>query len=92
MSVEFNNLLNSFEQAIKRKEKGKFGKEDVDAIYKAASKAFDTEHDLNPQQINQIRDKWVTLAGEHIDKGRAQKKLHGTSRAEAIRSVLQNML
>lgn len=88
MSEEFNKLLKNFDKAIEKKEKGKFGKDDVKNIYSSASKVFDGETYLEPKQIEQIRDKWVTLAEGKIDKGNALKKLQGTSRAEAIQSVL----
>lgn len=88
MSEAFNQLVSSFDKAIQKKEKGKFGKEDVKDIYKSASKLFDGETYLEPQQVEKIRDKWVTLAEGRIDKGNAMKKLQGTSRAEAIQSVL----
>ncbi len=92
MSEEANKLLKAFDKAIQNKEKGKFGKEDINAIYEAAKETFDFRRDLDPALIDQIRDKWVKLAEGHIDKGGATKKLQGTSRAEAIRSVLQQCL
>lgn len=92
MSVEFNTLVKSFDSAIKKKEDGKFGKDDVKEIYKAASSLFDGETFLDQKQLEEIRDKWVKLAEGRIDKGNAMKKLQGTSRAEAIQSVLLSIL
>ncbi len=92
MSVEFNELLNSFDKGIKKKEEGKFGEEDVQNIYSAASKLFDGSTYLDQNQIIQIRDRWIQLAEGKIDKSKAMKKLQGTSRAEAIRSVLLSSL
>jgi hypothetical protein len=89
---QVDKLLKAFDKAIKNKEKGKFGKDDINEIYEAANEAFDFQYDLSQDQIDKIRDKWVTLAEEKIDKSGATKKLQGTSRAEAIRSVLQSML
>ncbi len=88
MHEDYDNLLKSFEKAIKKKEKNKFSKEDVKDIYKAASKLFDGTVILEQNQIEQIRNKWVRLAEGRIDNGNAMKKLQGTSRAEAIQSVL----
>lgn len=88
MSEEFNTLIKNFDKAIQKKEKGKFDKSDVKEIYKAASDLFDGEKQLDQKQKEQIRDRWVTLAPEKIDKGSAMAKLQGTSRAEAIQSVL----
>ena len=92
MSQELNDLVKSFEKAIKNKEDGKFGKDDVSAIYQSAHKVFDGRYNLSPAEMGQIRDLWVKLAEGKIDKGRAAKKLQGTSRAEAIQSVLSSML
>lgn len=88
MSEEYQQLLSSFDKAIKNKEAGKFAKSDVLEIYRAASTLFNGELSLNQQQLEQIRDRWVTLAEGKIDKNGAMKKLQGTSRAEAIQSVL----
>ena len=92
MTQEFDNLLKAFDKAIKKKSEDKFGMEDINEIYEAASKVFDVGRDLAPDQINKIRDKWIELAEGQIDKSGATKKLQGTSRAEAIRSVLKNLL
>jgi len=92
MTDEFNNLVQSFDQALQKKEKGKFKKDDVKKIYQAASKLFDGEVRLSSDQIEKIRDKWVELADGRIDKGNAMKKLQGTSRAEAMQSVLLSSL
>ncbi len=92
MSEQFTDLLKSFDKAIKNKEKGKFGKKDVKEIYSAASSLFDGETYLDPQQMEQIRDRWITLAEGKIDKSHAMAKLQGTSRAEAIQSVLLSSL
>ena len=92
MSQELNELLSSFEKAIEHKEMGKFCKDDVDAIYQSAHKVFDGRYDLSRDEVGKVRDLWVKLAEGKIDKGRATKKLQGTSRAEAIQSVLSSML
>lgn len=92
MPQEFDNLIKAFDKAIKKKSEKKFGKDDINEIYEAAKKVFDVGRDLAQDQVDKIRDKWVELAEGKIDKGGATKKLQGTSRAEAIRSVLQNML
>lgn len=92
MSQAFNDLIKSFDKALADKEKGKFDKEDVKEIYEAAHVLFDGKVNLTQSQIEQIRDRWVKLAEGKIDKGGAIKKLHGTSRAEAIRSVLLSSL
>ena len=89
---QVNKLLEAFDKAIEKKSDGKFSKEDVQQIYSAASTVFDGSYNLSPEQISQIRDRWVKLAEGVIDKGRAMKKLQGTSRAEAIQSVLNSML
>lgn len=92
MSEAYNQLLNAFKKGIEKKEAGKFSKEDVKQIYKAASNLFDVDVNLDQSEIDQIRDKWVELAGGKIDKASATKKLQGTSRAEAIQSVLLSSL
>jgi len=92
MSQEFDSLIKAFDKAIKRKGEGKFGKSDINEIYESAKQVFDVGRDLAQDQIDKIRDKWVELAEGKIDKAGATKKLQGTSRAEAIRSVLQNLL
>ena len=75
-------------KAIEKKENGTFTKEDVKEIHRAASQLFNVDSYLDQKQLEQIRDKWVLLAAGKIDKGNAMKKLQGTSRAEAIQSVL----
>lgn len=90
MSEKYDNLVKSFKEGLKKREAKKFGKEDISKIYSAASDLFDGTVELQPNQIEQIRDLWVELADGKIDKGNAMKKLHGTSRAEAIRSVLES--
>lgn len=92
MSDSYQDLVKSFEEGIKKREKGKFDKKDVKEIYKAASDLFDVDVDLNRKQLEEIRDKWIALADGKIDKGNAMKKLQGTSRAEAIQSVLLSSL
>jgi len=92
MPQEFDNLIKAFDKAIKNRDGDKFGMDDINAIYDAASKVFDVGRDLPQNQIDKIRDKWVELAEGKINKSGATKKLQGTSRAEAIRSVLKNML
>ncbi|MCP5508253.1 MAG: hypothetical protein H7A37_08165 [Chlamydiales bacterium] len=92
MSEEFDNLVKAFDKALQKKEKGSFGKSEVKEIYSAASTLFDGTIQLDQQQIEQIRDKWVKLAEGRIDKGNAMKKLQGTSRAEAIQSVLLSIV
>ena len=92
MDEKFNNLLKSFDEALKKKEKNKFGKEDVKNIYAAASDLFDGTINLEQSQMEQIRDKWILLADGKLDKGNAMRKLQGTSRAEAIQSVLLSAL
>lgn len=92
MSNSYQDLVKSFDEGIKKKEKGKFSKEDVKEIYKAANDLFDVDVDLNRKQLEEIRDKWIALADGKIDKGNAMKKLQGTSRAEAIQSVLLSSL
>ncbi len=92
MPEELNELLSCFDKALKNKENKTFDKSDVKAIYEAASHFFRDDRSVSDDDLTKIRDKWVALAGEKIDKGRAQKKLHGTSRAEAIQAVLNSML
>lgn len=92
MSVEFNTLMQSFDTAIKNKEQGKFSKEDVSKIYDASSHLFKDSRFVEDKQLMLIRDKLVALSDGVIDKGRAMKKLQGTSRAEAIKSVLDRTL
>lgn len=92
MTESFNKLIQSFENGIKKKEKGNFTKDDVKEIYKAAVQFFDVSRDLDPKQIEQIRDKWVQLAAGKLDKGGAMKKLQGTSRPDAIQSVLMSVV
>ena len=92
MSNSYQDLVKSFDEGIKKREKGKFSKEDVKEIYKAANDLFDVDVDLNRKQLEEIRDKWIALADGKIDKGNAMKKLQGTSRAEAIQSVLLSSL
>jgi len=92
MADAFNDLLKSFDRGIQKKADGKFGKEDVAEIFQAASNLFNVDIFLDQHQIEQIRDKWVKLAEGRIDKGNAMKKLQGTSRAEAIQSVLSSIV
>ncbi len=92
MSEAYNKLLKSFTKGVEKRGEGKFDKNDVKEIYKAASSLFDVDVNLDPKQLEQIRDKWVELANGKIDKGNAMKKLQGTSRAEAIQSVLLSSL
>lgn len=92
MSEHFNALVKAFDKALKKKEDGKFNKDDVKEIYQAAHQLFDGETYLDQKQVEQIRDRWVKLAEGKIDKGSAMKKLQGTSRAEAIQSVLLSSL
>ncbi|MEC7839706.1 MAG: hypothetical protein VX777_06675 [Chlamydiota bacterium] len=92
MSEEYNAFLKSFKKALKKKEAGKFGVEDVKAIHKTARNLFDGETYLDQGQLCEIRDTWVQLADGKIDKASAMKKLQGTSRAEAIQSVLMSSL
>ncbi len=92
MAGSFNELIAAFDEGIKKREKGKFSREDVKKIYSAASAFFDVEVSLNQNQLEQLRDRWIELADGKIDKGNAMKKLQGTSRAEAIQSVLLSSL
>jgi hypothetical protein len=92
MTEAYNNLLKKFDQAIQKKEANKFSKGDVKEIYAVASVLFDGSVYLEQAQLEQIRDKWVVLAAGKLDKGNAMKKLQGTSRAEAIQSVLLSTL
>lgn len=92
MHEEYSNLIKAFNKALKKKEKKQFSKADVKEIYSAASKLFDGSISLESNQIQDIRDKWVELADGKLDKGSAMKKLQGTSRAEAIQSVLLSSL
>lgn len=92
MIEAYNNLLSRFDTALKNKEAGKFAKSDVKEIYAAASKLFDGRFNLEQKQLEKIRDKWIQLADGKLDKGSALKKLNGTSRAEAIQSVLLSTL
>ena len=92
MHEAYNNLLKSFDKAIKRKEENKFNKEDVKEIYAAASKLFDGNINLEQSQIEQVRDKLIHLTEGRLNKSNAMKKLQGTSRAEAIQSVLLSTL
>ena len=84
----YNDLLKSFDKAIEKKEANKFGKDDIAAIYSAASKLFDGTMDLEKNQLEQVCKKWVLLSDGKLTKSSALKKLQGTSRAEAIQSVL----
>ncbi|GEM_PF-2402438 len=92
MSNSYNDLVKCFNEGIKKREKGNFDKDDVKAIYKAASDLFDVDVNLDRKQLEEIRDKWIALADGKIDKGNAMKKLQGTSRAEAIQSVLMSSI
>ncbi len=92
MSETYHQLLQAFDKAIQKKAKGKFGKSEVKEIYKVASELFDVDVFLDQKQLEKIRDKWVELAEGKLDKASAMKKLQGTSRAEAIQSVLLSML
>lgn len=92
MIEKFNNLLSSFDKALENKEKDKFGKEDVEKIFSAASELFDGAVNLDDKQIGQIRDRWVKLAEGRINNAGAMKKLQGTSRAQAIQSVLNSIV
>ncbi|MCB1113706.1 MAG: hypothetical protein KDK62_03010 [Chlamydiia bacterium] len=92
MFEAFDKCLKSFDDALKKKEKGKFNKDDVKKIYEAAHELFDGRIELNNQQIHQLCDRWVEIAGDKLDKGAALRKLHGTSRAESIQSVLLSTL
>lgn len=92
MPEGYNELLKSLKKGIEKRKEGKFEKDDVKEIYKAASTLFNVDVYLDPKQLEEIRDKWVELADGKIDKGNAMKKLQGTSRAEAIQSVLLSTL
>lgn len=87
----FQELISAFDNALTKKSVGKFSKEDVSAIFSAAQAAFSGAEHIDNQQLMQVRDKFVELAGEDkINKGRAMAKLQGTSRPDSIRSVLLN--
>ena len=86
----FQELIQAFESALKKKEKGSFTKDDVKQIYEKSRPAFD-QH-INDVDLIKIRDKFVALAEGRIDKNSALKKLQGTSRPEAIQSVLLNCI
>ena len=92
MHEAYNKLLKSFDKAIEKKEDNKFSKEDVKDIYAAASQLFDGTITLEQSQIEQVRDKLIRLADGRLDKSNAMRKLQGTSRAEAIQSVLLSTL
>ena len=92
MTAEFNQLLSSFKKANQNKSDGKFGESDVNDIAQAARSFFQNDRDLSQSELEQIRDQWVALAEGRIDKGRAMKKLQGSSRAEAIEAVLRSLL
>ena len=92
MQEQYDSLLKSFDKALKKKEQKQFSKADVKEIYAAASNLFDGSITLTTNQIEQIQSKWVALADGKLDKSNAIKKLHGTSRAEAIQSVLLSAL
>ncbi len=92
MHEAYKNLLSSFDKAIQKKEDNKFNKEDVKDIYAAASQLFNGSIILEQNQIEQIRDRLIRLAEGRLDKSNAMKKLQGTSRAEAIQSVLLSTL
>ena len=92
MTQEYDQLLSSFDKAIQRREKGQFDKSDVEDIFEAANQFFRDDRSVNEGELTKIREKFVELAKEKIDRGRATKKLHGTSRAEAIKGVLNSLL
>lgn len=92
MAAEFDKLLDSFDKAIERREKNKFDKTDVEEIFEAANQFFRDDRSVDEKELTKIREKFVELAKEKIDRGRATKKLHGTSRAEAIKGVLNSLL
>ena len=88
MTEGLGELLALFDQAIKKKEKNSLDKSDIEKIHQKAVPFFQKHEFIPDDELMKVRDKWVELAGEKIDKGRAMKKLQGTSRAEAIHSVL----
>lgn len=92
MTEGLNEILTLFDQAIKKKEKKSLGKSDIEKIHQSTVPFFQRHEHIPDDELIKLRDKWVELAGEKIDKGRAMKKLQGTSRAEAIHSVLISIL
>jgi len=89
---DVDQLLKAFKKAIEKKKDGKFGEADIQEIYAASDKVFDAQSFIDQAHIDKIRDHLLELAEGHIDKGAANRKMQGTSRAEAIRSVLKSML
>lgn len=91
MSAEMDALVAAFDHALARKQEGKFDNSDIQKIFDAANKLFAEGRPVDRADLIKIRDKWVALAEGKIDNARAMKKLQGTSRAEAIQSVLKSL-
>ncbi len=91
MEQDFEKLIQAFDKAIKKKEKGSFGKSEIKEIFEASQEFFNKHDYVDAKYLEKLRDKFVTLAEGRIDKAGAMKKLQGTSRPEAIRSVLETM-
>lgn len=88
-SVEpYTALIQALDQGLQKRQKGSFGKPDVENIYKEAREFFNKYSYVEPKKLDTIAAKWVELSNGKIDKGRAMKKLQGGGCADAIKSIL----
>ncbi len=85
-------LMDAVDLGLKDKGADGFTQVDVDRIYEAANELFQTNIDLSQDDLNQVAKKLSDLTDGRVNKGTVMKKLQGTSRAEALRSVLVNAL
>ncbi|MBB64617.1 MAG: hypothetical protein CMO81_06090 [Waddliaceae bacterium] len=92
MSQQYKELMDCLQAAIDAQKGDKLSKSDIKKVVYSAHNFFDGGHHVEQKQLEEIRDAWVELAEGKIDKARAMKKLQGTSRAEAMGSVLSNLI
>ena len=86
---QLKELMEKFNVAIDHKKDGKFNKQDVDNILASATPLFDSQQPIPSNELKQLAAKYSELAGEGVmNKGRAMKKLQGTSRAASMQAVL----
>jgi len=85
-------LVDAVDLGLKDKGDQGFTQADIDRIYEAANQLFDSNIDLSMDDLNELSRKLSDLTDGKVNKGTVMKKLQGTSRADALRSVLANAL